>query len=441
MQSMVPPSLRMLVVGLNHKTAPLEVRERIAIGDVPAALGRLREKFPAAEIVILSTCNRVELYVARTVGHGPAVEDLVEFLGSARGVAAGVIAGHLYQYEDRAMVEHLFHVASSLDSMVVGETQILAQVKEAYRMAAEAGALGIATPHAEKAETTSVFHTLFQRALAAAKGVHEQTQLASGRISIASVAVDLARSVFDRFDDKVVLCIGAGKMSALMLRHMAELRPKRIVIMNRSLERAQAIAAGHGALAAGLMERQHLIDADIILTSTGSPDPIITAADFKALLKPRRYRPVVMIDIAVPRDIDAAVGGLNNVYLYNIDDLQQVAAGNKNKREAQIASSKLLLDRHIEDFLAWFGGRDIGPLVKALYEHAHALARAELGAYVAAHPDLTEADKADLERTVHRLVGRLLHTPVRQMTAQSKADAGPELAEALRELFLLRGGK
>ncbi len=356
MSAVTPPSIRLLVVGLNHKTAPLPVREALAFDGprLAEALQRFRASFPEAETVIVSTCNRVELYVARPVAGQPTFERLAEFLGEVHQVPAAAFHAHLYHHEDRAMVEHLFQVAASLDSMVIGETQILAQVKQAYQAATAAGVAG------------KVLHSLFQRALAAAKSIHEQTDLAAGRLSIAGVAVDLARSVFDRFDDKAVVCVGAGKMSRLMLRHLAELAPGRVMVTNRSHDRAAALAAEfHAAAAPWESLEDLLVQADIVLLSTGSPEPVIRTAQFRALLKPRRYRPIVIIDIAVPRDVEAGVGTLSNVYLYNIDDLEHVAAATRDKRSAEVDRSRELLRGFVEDFIAWYTARDVGPLLKA----------------------------------------------------------------------------
>lgn len=419
-----PP--RLLVVGLNHRTAALAVREAVAFfpDRLPEALAAFRTRFPHSEIVILSTCNRVELYLSRPVAGEPRFEHVAEHLAQIRSLATADLLGHLYHHEDRAMVEHLFEVASSLDSMVVGETQILAQVKQAYQAACDAQSVG------------PMLHGLFQRALAAAKAVHEETELASGRISIASVAVDLARSVFDTFEDKTVLCIGAGEMAALMLKHLQALGPKRIVVTNRSFERAATLAATCSATATPIDQLDELlVAADIVLTGTGSPDPIITTARFKTLLKPRRYRPVVMVDIAVPRDIEAAVGELSNVYLYNVDDLQQIAATNMERRSGEIERSRTLLSEHVSAFLCWYAGRNMGPLVKALYQRSGQLAKLELADYMGRHPELSDAQKHDLERLTHRLVHKLLHEPVTQMTAESQQDARPMLAVAVRKLF------
>jgi glutamyl-tRNA reductase len=431
MKSLIPdplPPLRLLVIGLNHRTAPLDLRETVAFTPAQAeeATDRFRARFPQAELVILSTCNRVEFYIARPISSEPLVEHLAEFIGEFHRVPARQLRDHLYHHEDLAMVRHLFSVASSLDSMVVGETQILSQVKHAYQHGCNAGGVN------------KVMHALFQRALAAAKEVHEKTSLSSGRLSVASVAVDLSASVFDRFDDKTVVSIGAGKMATLMLQHMADLKPRKLLVTNRSAARAEALAARfQGEPRPYEALDQLLAEADILLTSTGAAEPIVTEARFRSLLKARRYRPIVMVDIAVPRDIEPSVGALSNVYLYNIDDLQEVAARNRGKRDQEIAASRALLDQHVQEFLRWFAARDVGPVVKALYEQAHATARAELDSYLAKNPQLSPEQSAELEKMTHRLVGKLLHGPVTNLTAQTEATARPMLTAALKKLFNL----
>jgi glutamyl-tRNA reductase len=449
----LPPSLRLLVVGLNHRTAPLALRETVSFNPAQAvaATHQFHQRFPQAELVILSTCNRVELYIARPVASEPTLEGVAGFLAEYHALQREQLQGHLYHREDREMIEHLFAVTSSLDSMVIGETQILSQVKHAYLHGcgpgpkdASAGPSG-AEPGGGGGGggggVGKVLHALFQKALAAAKDVHEKTKLSSGHLSVASVAVDLAASVFDRFDDKTVLCVGAGKMATLMLRHLAELKPRKLLLTNRSPERAEALAAQlstHGTAAVARPFEQLdalLAEADILLTSTGAVSPIITEARFKAVLKPRRYRPIVMVDIAVPRDIEADVAKLSNVYLYNIDDLQEVAAGNRGKRDQEIAAARQLLAGHMEEFLRWFAARDVGPLVKALYDQANVIARAELEAHFAKHPDMPPEHRQELERLTHRVIGKLLHSPVTQLTSRAEATARPMLAAALRRLF------
>lgn len=432
MQSFVPQPLRLQVVGLNHRTASLAVREKLASsGDLlRQTLEAFRQRYPDAEGVLLSTCNRVELYIARPLRSEPSVETAVHFLADLHGVNPADLLPHLYHFEDRLMVEHLYAVASSLDSLVIGETQILSQVKQAYQAAVELHTAG---------KPGGAFHTLFQRALAAAKEVHDSTSLSSGRVSVASVAVDLARGVFDSFSDKTVLCIGAGKMATLMLRHLQELAPKKLIVTNRSLDKAAVLASEFGGQSAPLDRLDDLlIGADIVLTSTGAEHALITSERFRPLLKPRRYRPIVMVDIAVPRDIEPAVGKLSNVYLYNVDDLQQVVTETHGRRDTAVEQSQQLLRRHVDEFVQWFGARDVGPIVKALYEHSHDIARRELDELIARSPELTEDQKKELERTMHRVIGKILHSPVTQLTQQAEASARPMLAAAIMKLFELK---
>src|SRR3954468_24493732 len=252
---------RLLVVGLNHTTAPLEVRETLVFDEQQAkgALQKLREKFPEAEAVLLSTCNRVEMYVARSVHGHPREEEMIEFLAGFHGLSPANVAQHFYRKADKAAAAHLFAVASSLDSMVLGETQIVGQVRAAYDIAQQAGAAG------------SMLNPLFQRALAIAKRVMSETALAEGRLSVASVAVDYARRIFDHFDDKTVLCIGAGKMGALVLQGFAALGPGKVLVANRNPDNASALAAEFKGQASGLEKLdEHLIAADIVISSTGS---------------------------------------------------------------------------------------------------------------------------------------------------------------------------
>src|SRR5215207_5867062 len=256
---------RLLLLGLNHTTAPLEVRERLAFNATQraAAVGAFRERFPGSEAVLVSTCNRVEFYVGRPEQGGPATEDVIEFLSGVQNVPPDAFESHLYCKVDRDAVEHLFQVAASLDSMVLGETQILGQVREAYDASRE---LALAGP---------VLNPLFQRAIAVGKEVMHGTGIAEGRLSVASVAVDYATRIFDHFHDKTLLCIGAGKMTNLVLQKFAALKPKRTLVCNRTPARAEALAAKFGGEAVSLdMLHEHLVAADVVITSTGAAKPV-----------------------------------------------------------------------------------------------------------------------------------------------------------------------
>jgi glutamyl-tRNA reductase len=400
---------RLLLLGLNHSTAPLAVRERMAMSNEQRAeaLAAFRARFEGCEAVLLSTCNRVELYAARALHGHPRPEEMIDFLAKLRAIPASDFREHLYHKSERGVVEHLFAVASSLDSMVIGETQILGQVREAYDAARELGSTG------------SVLNPLFQRASAVGKQVMTETSIAEGRLSVASVAVDHAGRIFDHFNDKTVLCIGAGKMTSIVARGFAALRPKRLLCCNR--------------------DPAHLVAADIIVvSSTGSPLPIITRSRFDALRKQRRYRPIFIIDIALPRDVEPAVGELENVYLYNLDDLQHAVSATQSQRKESIDAARAIVVKHVDAFLAWHRAREMGPFIERLSQRYHQLAREELDRTIAKLGDVTDAEKAHLEELTRRIVNKLLHDPITALR-QSDSPHAPAAAylHAMEKLFQL----
>ena len=331
---------RLHLLGLNHTSAPLEVRERLAFNaeQRSAAMAAFRTKFPECEAVLLSTCNRVELYVALEVHSHPRAEEAAEFLSNFHSVPMGNLQPHWYRLSGRELVEHLFNVASSLDSMVLGETQILGQVREAYEAARQQECVG------------AMLNPLFQRAIAVGKQVLRETQLAEGRLSVASVAVDYAGRIFDHFNDKEVLCIGAGKMTRLVLRSFSALSPKKLLICNRDPQKAAALATQfNGESVPFEALDQHLASVDVVITSTGSTEPIIAAKEFASTHRKRRYRPIFIIDIALSRDVEPAVGNFENVYLYNLDDLQQVVSQTHAGRQGSIDSAKKIVTGAVEE--------------------------------------------------------------------------------------------
>ena len=420
---------RLLVLGLNHKTAPLEVRERLAFSPEQRkiALLALSEKFDRCEAVLLSTCNRVELYVAREVHGHPQHTELAQFLAENRAVKLEDFQSSLYHKVERDAVSHLFSVAASLDSMVLGEGQILAQVRQAYEAAKEAGTAGAA------------LHPLFQRAVAVGKLIRAQTTIGEGNASVASVALEYARRIFDVFTDKTVLSVGAGKMAERVLAAMAALKPGRLIVCNRDSAKAAALAEKFMGSAAGFGQLpDHLAAADIVITSTGSDKPIITRDLFDAVIRRRRYRPVFLIDIAVPRDIAADVGKIQNVYLYNLDDLQQAVTATLDKRSAEVQAAQRIVDQHVNEFAAWNRARMMGPLIDHLFQRSHALAQEELARALAKMPGVTDGDKQQLEELTRRIVNKLLHDPIRVLR-----DSDPENApmtqylHAVQKLFKL----
>jgi glutamyl-tRNA reductase len=418
---------RLLLLGLNHTTAPLAVRERLAFNaeQRASALTAFKQQFPDCEAVLLSTCNRVELYVGRQLHGHPRIDAMAAFLASFHAVPMDQLRPHLYEKTDQSVVEHLFSVASSLDSMVLGETQILAQVREAYDAACELSLTGPA------------LNPLMQNAIAVGKQVMHETPLAEGRLSVASVAVDYASRIFDHFNDKVVLNIGAGKMAALVLRHFAALKPKQLIVCNRDRAKAQTLAERFGGEAAAF-ERldEQLGHVDIVIASTGSSQPIITADRFAAIHRRRRFRPIFLIDIALPRDIEAAVGDLENVYLYNLDDLQQVVSQTQGQRRDAIAAARAIVTAAVAEFAQAHRVRVMGPAIDRLYKRSHQLAQEELARTLNKLPNVGEAEREHLEELARRIVNKLLHDPVHAMRrADEKHLSMEQYLHAMEQLF------
>jgi glutamyl-tRNA reductase len=420
---------RLLLLGLNHTTAPLEVREKLAFNAQQArdAMSAFRSHFDESEAVLLSTCNRVELYVARAVHGHPRVDEMVAFLAAFHNFPAEQFRAHLYEKLERDVIAHLFTVVSSLDSMVLGETQILGQVRAAYDAAREVSAAG------------ALLNPLFQRALAVGKQVMTQTSLNEGRVSVASVAVDYARKIFDHFNDKTVLSIGAGEIAQLVLQHFAKLAPGKLLVCNRDPNKAQELASEFNGTAAALEQlAQHLVAADIVITSTGAPHHIITRQMFEPLLKQRRYRPIFIIDLAVPRDVEASVGDLENVYLYNIDDLQQVVSTTQSQRTDAIDSAKAIVTRQVDEFLVWHRTREMGPAIDRLYKRYHALAQEELNRTLNKLPQIGDAEKDHLAELTRRIVNKLLHDPITALrSGGDQHTSAAAYLHALEKLFAL----
>lgn len=420
---------RLLLLGLNHATAPLAVRERIAFDSAAraVAVASFLDRFPEAELVLLSTCNRVELYTARAVHGHPRAEEMIQFLAEHHGIAAADLKPHLYEKSDTDAVDHLFRVAASLDSMVLGETQILGQVREAYE---SAGTLRSAGP---------ILHPLFQRAMSVGKQILTQTAIAEGRLSIASVAVDYACRIFERFDDKTILSVGAGKMGLLVLRHFAGLSPKKLMVCTRDAAKAHRVAASHNGVGVSMDQlADSLVSADVVVCSTGAARPIITREMFEQVIKARRYRPIFLIDIAMPRDVDERVGELEHAYLYNLDDLQRAVSSTRENRQEAIAAADSLIAKAVDEYAAWHRTRELGPVIERLYERYHQFAREEVERTLARMPDATVDDRRRLEELARRLVNKMLHHPVQSLRrGESLHGQTSQYLHAMEKLFSL----
>lgn len=424
--------MRVLFVGINHRTAEIELRERFAMaGDTTSHLDAFRARFPGCECVIVSTCNRFELYVARPLHDKPKADDLRVFLSERFDVPLDQIASASIHREQDQAVAHLFRVCCGLDSMVLGEPQVLGQVKRAYKTAAGCGAAG------------PVLHRVFQQAIATAKQARTETGIDAGRVSVGSVAADLARQVFADFAGKTVLGIGAGEVAKLTLRHMMDLKPHRLWLANRTHQRASELAetlhlpATVGGARPWEQLDELLTEADIVVTCTAAPKPILTPQRFKPILKRRRYRPLFVIDLAVPRDADPAIGSMTNLYLYNIDDLQSVVANSLGQRGEQAQACERHVAAAVTACMSQITHADLGQLIRKLRVKLHNIGQDERQRTLkklGPHPDPKELDAALSEHT-QRLINKILHMPLSQLN-QHHSDAPLSFyAAALRRLF------
>jgi glutamyl-tRNA reductase len=420
------------VVYCNHQTADLEVRERLAFSS-EEQLGRAYESwrttYPESELVVLSTCNRVELYAARPDEEtAPSTAEIIHFLSEFHGLPEDQFAGRLLECHGPEAVKHLFEVACSLDSMVLGEPQIVAQVKEAYERAYRHEACGPLT------------NALFQVAFRVSGRVRTETALAGGRVSIASVAVgEFGRSIFDRFDDKTVLVIGAGAMAEETVRYLAEEGVTRFVVVNRNLERAEQLAEAWGGTARPYSELDlAMAKADVIVSATGSSGHIVSAEQFRAARQKSGGKPVFILDLGAPRDFDPAIAGIDeNTFLYDIDDLKATCDANRAARQKEIEKARRIVDEETTRFVHEIYHRATGPIVKRLRDEWHAIRQQEVDLLFAKLPHLPDRDRQAIERSIERIVNKLLHPPLEALKDEAKAGPPTGLIEALKRLFRL----
>ena len=408
------------VLGLNHKTAPVALREKIAFSEerLLTALRTLRQEAGVAEVVILSTCNRTEVYWAGSASGAELSRWLERHHGDNLDLAPS-----LYVHQEQRAIEHAFSVASGLDSMVLGEAQILGQLKDAYRAAQAAGSTG---PSLNK---------LFQAAFSAAKRVRSETRIGENAVSIASAAVSLARRVYSDLSAHTALMVGAGEMNALAARHFKSAGVKRLVIANRTLGRAQTLAAELKAHAVGLEDLDtELAQADIVIACTASAVPLITRSAAESAIRTRRRRPIFMVDLAVPRDIEPAVADLEDVYLFSIDDLQQLIDENRQQRVVAAGGARVVIEEEVAKFLAESRAHDAGPAIRALRQQADGI---RLQSVEQARRMLAAGKSADevLEYLANTLTNRLLHAPT-QALRQAAELADSDLADAVTRLLI-----
>ncbi|HUT60530.1 MAG TPA: glutamyl-tRNA reductase [Phycisphaerae bacterium] len=421
--------LRVLCVGVSHKTAPVSMREKLALdaAQTRAALDRLARRWGDAEFVVVSTCNRTELYAASA---DLRAADLQRWLAEFHQVRPALLQRAAYRLADRQASRHLFRVAAGLESMVPGEDQIVSQLKAAYAAAVHAGA------------ARTALNELFQRAFRVAKHVRSQTQIASGKVSVASVAVDRVGEALGHLAGRCVLCVGAGKTGKLMLEHLRRLGAAKVLIANRSRARAVRLAERcggevlpFGRLAAGIAR------CDVLLSSTASRAPVIRRDTVAAAMK-RRRRPLLIIDIAVPRDVEPSVRDLPRVRLLDIDDLQAVVRRTLRSRRSQRRRAQSIIDEHVDQFHESLLVHGIAPAIDALYRRMHDIADDELAAArrkLTTHDD-ADQDEAILQRALHRTVRRILHPATANLRRTAGSDSARLYVQTLRKLFELGTG-
>lgn len=418
--------MRFSITGVNHKSAPVEVRERLAFDEpsLAAALLDLKSRPGFCEGMILSTCNRVE--VALTCEDSTAVLEVDEFLADTRHVARDWVTPYLYRYEDGEAIRHLFRVAASLDSMVVGEPQILGQLKSAYALAKEHGAV------------SGFLDTLLTRAFNVAKRVRSETDIGANAVSVSYAAVELARDIFGTLDDKRVMIVGAGKMSELAARHLRRSGATHIFVTNRTYERALEMAqVFDGKIIEYTKLMGFLPEVDIVITSSGAPHYIITRDEMKKVIDARRNRPMFLIDIAVPRNIEPSVNKLDNVFLYDIDDLQKVVDTNLVGRMQSAEEAEAIIREEVERMMARLKTREVVPTIVSLQEQLEKLRIGELTRMRGKFGSLTPDQEEALIALTKGIINKIAHGPISELRRQANEPDGNQVVIAIRKVFRL----
>jgi glutamyl-tRNA reductase len=420
--------MTIIVVGLSHKTAPVEVREMVAIppSRMRDALHRLCAYHGIKEAIVLSTCNRVEVYaVVGEVETGFA--QVQSFLADTHfSLSAEQLTPHLYWYEADRAILHLFRVAASLDSMIVGEPQILGQVKEAFEVALGHRASGV------------ILNKLARKAITVAKRVRTETKIANTAVSVSSAAVELARKIFFNLGDKTVLLVGAGEMAKLAARHLISHGVQRVRITTRDPRNALDLAKRFNGVPVPFDDfRSELAEADIVLCSTGAPHYLIRAEDVQRAVRQRMNRPIFLIDISVPRNIDPAVKDVDNAFLFDIDDLETRVGENRDERMREAAKAEHMVETEVQGVVQWLKSLEVTPTIVALRQRAEEIKRLELDRALGRLANLSEQDRAVVESLAAAVVNKLLHNPLVTLKSEATSGAGLQYIEAARRLFNL----
>jgi glutamyl-tRNA reductase len=419
--------MELVVVGLNHNTAPIRIRECLAFPEnkMEDALCQVHTLPSVKENMIVSTCNRVEVYAA-TRQTDKAILDLKHFLSQYHGLPLKEFEKNLYAFMGEEAVKHIFRVASSLDSMVVGEPQILGQIKSAYEIAVESKTSGL------------ILHRLLHRAFHVAKRVRTETKIGDSAVSVSSVAVELAQKIFETLEKKAVLLIGAGEMCELAARHLVSGGVEKVWVTNRTYERAVSLAQEFKGEAIPFDDmNQGLKKVDIVISATDSPQYLIRHDQMAKMIKERKQKPIFFIDIADPRDIEPSVGDIENVYLYNIDDLKKVADENIKDRGQEAQKAETIVQGEVIKFVNWYHSLEVAPTIVALRKKFEGIRKRELEKTLSLHPNLSDKEKKSLEALTSAIINKILHTPS-TLLKQSNEEAMADLyLDTLRTLFQL----
>lgn len=416
--------MKFVTTGLSHRTAPIEIREKLAKATTPleSALQEVLRTTSIDEVCVVSTCNRVEFY-ATGVEAAPAIaRDLRAFITASCGLSPSDIEPHLYEHEGLQGLQHLFRVASSLDSMVLGEPQILGQVKQAYQVAVASNTVG------------PVLSRVFERTFAVAKRVRTETGIAENAVSMSFAAVELGRAIFDSLEGKNVLLVGAGKMSTLAAKHLRSNGIAEIRVANRSLDRATILAKEIGGLASSLDDLEMLLGrADIVISSTAAPGYVVTKKLMSKVVRARRYRPILFVDLAVPRDIDPEIDDLENVFVYDVDSLEEVVQDNRLARKHEAESAEAIIAEEIDRYTRWARSQQVVPVIKALRAHAMKIANAELDRTLVGMQ--VETDAKRVRAMSQAIVNKMLHPVLTKLKRRGEDGDPGAIVDALTDLF------
>ena len=417
--------MNIIIVGLNHRTAPIEIREKLTFpADVMGdALKKLVKSYGANEGVILSTCNRVEV-----ISVYPEVEkgvwEIKRFLSEHHNIPLETLDEHLYSHTGEAAVKHLFRVAAGLDSMVMGEPQILGQAKDAYSLAIHNNTAGV------------IVNKLFHKAFSAAKRVRTETKIGAGAVSVSFAAVELAKKIFGNLRDKAVMLVGAGEMAELAATHLLSNGVREIVITNRTYERAVEMAREFNGVAVMFREFLHYLkNVDIVIASTAAANFIIRPDDVTAVMKERKHRPMFFIDISVPRNIDPLVNNIDNAYVFDIDDLAGVVEANIRERKKEAGEAEVIVEEEIKTFYRWVNSLDVVPTIIALKQNLERIRKQELEKALSELEGVSEKDRGVLEKMTSAIIQKVLHKPLTHLKKEAKSVEGDFFIEATRKLF------